>query len=405
MEDETVPGQELARRLLEWFAAHRRPLPWRVHRDPYRVWVSEVMLQQTRAETVSRRFVQFLEMFPTVQSLAAADEAQVLKAWEGLGYYSRARHLHAAAREIVTRYGGRFPDNPDELAQLPGIGRYTAAAVASIAFNRPCPAVDGNVARVMARLLAISGDVTEPAVRRRIERHVEAMIPPGKAGLFTEALMELGALVCTPRNPGCSRCPWQADCEAFRRGQAAQLPNRPARPRPRPVCGAVAVVCRGESVLVARRPQRGLLGGLWEFPWTETAPEEDGGRALVQHLRDRFGVEVREGRLMMTLSHTFTHLKWHLRVYEYDWFAGGEASEKVEGGTEAVWAAPRDLAALAFGRAHRRIASAWLKRTASGLPADVQDEAPEGTRGRPGDWPPKGGGGAGRPPFRQDVLS
>ncbi|MFS8523800.1 MAG: A/G-specific adenine glycosylase, partial [Limnochordales bacterium] len=211
----TPGGRRLGEALVRWFEEHKRALPWRQNRDPYRVWVAEVMLQQTRVDTVAPRYVSFLRRFPSVEALAAAGEDEVLKEWEGLGYYSRARNLRLAAREIVNRYGGRFPDSPEELRRLPGIGRYTAAAVASIAFNRPAAAVDGNVLRVMARLHGIDEPVTRAPVQRRIERLTEALIPPGRAADFTEALMELGALVCTPGQPDCGRCPWRDAWTAY----------------------------------------------------------------------------------------------------------------------------------------------------------------------------------------------
>lgn len=374
-------AQALGRRLVEWFWNNKRTLPWRVGRDPYRVWVAEVMLQQTRVDTVVPRYVSFLERFPTVYDLAAADEDEVLKEWEGLGYYSRARNLRLAAREIVARYGGEFPAEPDELRKLPGIGRYTAAAVASIAFNRPMAAVDGNVLRVVARLYAVTDPINKTAVQRRIEQLTEAMIPPDCAADFTEALMELGALICTPGRPDCDRCPWFDACAAREEGNAAELPNRPKRKPPRIVRGAVAVVVAGEpvearrddapmtaeteSVLVTRRPSDGLLGGMWEFPWVETdegATPEQAVVALVSALREAYGVDVSvEGRLP-DVSHVFSHLEWRMQVFVCR--VQGRSGAAVE--NEHMWVAPEALQTLAFGRAHRRIADAWSTGRESG---------------------------------------
>ncbi len=400
---EHVDGQQLGRWLVDWFRVNKRALPWRVDRNPYRVWVAEVMLQQTWVDTVAPRYESFLRRFPTVHDLAAADEDEVLKEWEGLGYYSRARHLRLAAREIVERYGGRFPEHPDELRRLPGIGPYTAAAIASIAFGRPAAAVDGNVLRVVARLYGIEDPITQTAVKRRIEQLTAAMIPEGEAADFTEAIMELGALICTPGEPDCLRCPWLDVCVARQKGVAAQLPNKPKRRPPRIVYGAVAVatwtlepgavdaagaedVNGGAGVgrvLVVRRPTDGLLAGLWEFPWVEVERDTDDGAAAekaAQWLRDTFGVNVRWTGRLPDVGHVFSHLEWRLRVFAFDvadgWpnaepasrsgnVADGEQLTRSTNKVDAdeltyMWTEPAKLSDLAFGRAHRRIADTWL---------------------------------------------
>lgn len=378
----TPGGRRLGEALVRWFEEHKRALPWRQNRDPYRVWVAEVMLQQTRVDTVAPRYVSFLRRFPSVEALAAAGEDEVLKEWEGLGYYSRARNLRLAAREIVNRYGGRFPDSPEELRRLPGIGRYTAAAVASIAFNRPAAAVDGNVLRVMARLHGIDEPVTRAPVQRRIERLTEALIPPGRAADFTEALMELGALVCTPGQPDCGRCPWRDACTAYLEGRTGELPVRPQRTAPRVVHGAVAVVTAngdgaraGRRVLVVRRPAGGLLAGMWEFPWVETAPDASEAECeaiLTRTLRDRYGLDVVVDGGLPAVRHVFSHLEWRLQVFAARVRPGAEApagrrklaAQGRAAGEDGdlVWAAPEELDGLAFGRAHRRIADTWRKR-------------------------------------------
>lgn len=363
-------AQELGRRLVDWFRVHKRDLPWRVDRDPYRVWVSEIMLQQTRADTVAARYESFLRRFPTLRDLAAASEEDVLKEWEGLGYYARARHLRLAAREVVQRYGGRLPSDPDELARLPGIGPYTAAAIASIAFNRPAPAVDGNVLRVVARLYGIEEPVTQSSVKRRIEKLTAAMIPPGQPGDFTEALMELGALVCTPGEPDCTRCPWADACVARERGTAAVLPNRPRRRPTRVVHGAVAVCVwqdaadGGGRVLVVQRPDDGLLAGMWEFPWTEVpeeASDEESARRVAEVLRGVYGVDAERVGRLPDVKHVFSHLQWRLRAFVYR-VVELDAASGDEGGAETrLWADARQLGELPFGRAHRRIAQAWRR--------------------------------------------
>jgi A/G-specific adenine glycosylase len=294
MEDllpESLP--EISHRLLAWFFANRRELAWREEADPYRIWVSEVMLQQTRAETVSAYYPRFLERFPDLASLARAEEQQVLKAWEGLGYYGRARNLHRAARALVERHGGRLPDDLQALEALPGVGAYTAAALASIAFARPCPAVDGNVIRVVSRLLAEPGDPGASPLRRRVRLFVEASFQRYHPGWINQAWMELGALVCRP-SPACPGCPLGFACRALRQGRVRELPQRrpspappvrrgflflllPSRVRPGLRAELAAAMAdppalgrrlreRGLPLLLARRPSRGLLGGLWELP-------------------------------------------------------------------------------------------------------------------------------------------
>jgi len=293
-----LPAPQIAHRLLAWFLTHKRELPWREESDPYRVWISEVMLQQTRSGTVAGYYLRWLERFPDIRALAAAPEQEVLKAWEGLGYYGRARNLHRAAREVVRRFSGELPAEPAELRSLPGIGEYTAAAVASIAFARPAAVVDGNVIRVVARLLGDAREISLPAFRQAVRDFVESTFQGFHPGWINQAWMELGALVCLPV-PRCAACPLREHCRAFLDGRTAELPvRRRAGPLPvregsllavlaAPLSPAVAaglesidaqgplgapealgplIASSGASLLLVRRPSRGLLGGLWEFP-------------------------------------------------------------------------------------------------------------------------------------------
>ena len=259
----------LGRRLLAWFEAEGRRLPWRTGkaRDPYRVWLSEIMLQQTTVAAVAPYYARFLARWPTVAALARADLDEVLHAWQGLGYYARARNLHRAAREVADRLGGRFPRDEAGLARLPGVGHYTAAAVAAIAFDEPTVPVDGNVARVIARLYGLR--VRLPEGRAALAERARALLTPRRPGDFAEALMDLGATVCTPRNPRCGACPWRPACRAFASGAPEAFP-RSKKKSARPI--RHAVVFWGEDsrgrVLVRRRPERGLLGGMMEFPTT-----------------------------------------------------------------------------------------------------------------------------------------
>ncbi|MCX6907673.1 MAG: A/G-specific adenine glycosylase, partial [Verrucomicrobia bacterium] len=260
---------EIQKQLLRWFDRHARRLPWRsaaARRDPYRVWVSEIMLQQTQVATVIPYYRRWLRQFPNVRSLAGAKPAVVLKAWEGLGYYRRARNLHAAAREVVQRHGGRLPATRDELLALPGIGRYTTGAILSIAFGQPEPLVDGNVARVLARLFGIRQNVKSGAGQARLWSVADYLVPAKRPGAFNESLMELGATVCTSQNPRCDECPVRELCVALRRGWVERLPNTGKRPASRVVRQRALLIWRGGRVLVRQRRADGLLGGFWEFP-------------------------------------------------------------------------------------------------------------------------------------------
>ena len=284
------------RALLAWYDREKRELPWRGTQDPYRVWLSEIMLQQTRAEAVAPRYEAFLSRFPTVEALAAADEEAVLKAWEGMGYYSRARNLRRAAMEVVRR--GGFPRSAKEWQKLPGVGAYTAAAVASIAFHEAAPALDGNQARVLSRLLAFEGTVDTP---QRLRAQAEALIDRERAGDYNQALMDLGSGVCTPRAPKCGLCPVAAFCAARAGGDAESYPHLPPPIARREVEVTVVLAYLGGRVLVRRRPSKGLLAGLWQFPNFSEGTLEDtlpGARAT--------------GELACS-RHVFTHLVWNMR--------------------------------------------------------------------------------------------
>jgi len=347
-------GMAIAARLLDWYATHQRDLPWRRSSDPYRIWVSEVMLQQTRVETVMPYYERWMARFPTLEALAAAPEEQVLKAWEGLGYYSRARNLHQAVREVVAHYGGEVPDDPEAVAGLRGVGPYTAGAILSIAFNRAMPAVDGNVLRVLARLHAIADDIARPATRKRIEALVRALIPPGRASEFNQALMDLGAMICTPRSPKCLLCPVRAQCKALEEGRVGELPVKGRAKAPRPVELVAAVVRQRDRLLIARRPDAGLLAGLWEFPGGERPAELSGERALHAIFWERFGVEVAVEAHLTDVRHVFTHLVWHLRCYTAQLAPGYEITE-----SDAVrWVTPAELRQFALPAAHQKIAQA-----------------------------------------------
>ncbi|GGD47232.1 A/G-specific adenine glycosylase [Paenibacillus nasutitermitis] len=279
----TEAAAYFSRELLGWYRENKRILPWRMNRDPYRIWVSEVMLQQTRVDTVIPYYERFMEKFPTAAALAEAPEEEVLKAWEGLGYYSRARNLQAGASEVLERHGGVVPDNKDAVSSLRGVGPYTAGAIMSIAFNRPEPAVDGNVMRVLSRFFCLEDDIAKPSTRVKIEKLAQSLIPEGAAGDFNQALMELGALVCTPKSPGCLTCPVMAHCEGRMAGKEHVLPIKTKAKPPRPETRLAAlIVGSGEhagKVLVRQRQSSGLLARMWELPHVMGPTEPFGSAA------------------------------------------------------------------------------------------------------------------------------
>ncbi len=294
-------ARSLRRTLLAWFDRARRDLPWRRARDPYAIWISEVMLQQTRVEVVREAWPRFMGRFPDLASLARAETDQVLSAWSGLGYYRRARQLHAAARRVEVEHAGRLPDTADELRRLPGFGPYTTGAVLSIAFGQPVVAIDGNVQRVLARSSAELSDPARGAARRRIEQRATALLADdGRSADWTQALMELGALVCTPRTPDCASCPWRASCAAQARGWQARIPARPARRPSVAVRAKMLWITRGDCALLEQRDEHGLMAGMWQLPTTAVdAPAGMFGAELR-------GLAVVPGRALAQLNHTIT---------------------------------------------------------------------------------------------------
>ncbi len=339
------------RALLRWYDHNRRELPWRATRDPYAIWVSEAMLQQTRVETVIPYYQRFLERFPDVAALASADLDDVLGVWQGLGYYSRARNLREAARVVVDELGGRIPDDAASLRRLPGVGRYTAGALASIAFDRPEPVVDANVARVLARLLGIREDVKRADVARRLWDEAAALARGPRPGDLNQALMELGATVCTPRAPRCPVCPLRGSCDAYRKGDAAELPVLARRAEPRALEAAAALVLRRGRALAVRRPPEGLLGGLWELPGGELARREPPRAGLVRALRERVGLSVERSERTGVVEHGFTHRTLRLHVFRCDSVKG---RTRLAGFDAHRWLAPEALFGLPQGAVTRK---------------------------------------------------
>ena len=325
----------MVRPLLRWYDGHKRTLPWRGTGDPYKVLVSEIMLQQTRVAAVIPYYLRWMEELPTVEALAAVDEERLMKLWQGLGYYSRARNLRKAARMLMDEYGGRFPEEYEALLRLPGVGDYTAGAVASIAFGRPVPAVDGNVLRVAARVAGCDGDILDAKVRRQFREWMEAVMPVDRPGEFNQALMDLGAMVCLPNgSPDCPGCPLSSFCEANRLGLQDALPVRRKKAARRVEELTVYLLVRQGRVALRRREGTGLLAGLWEFPHVPgTLGDEEAGEPLTG-----WGLTAREWRKTLTARHMFTHVEWHMTGYLLE--AAGE-------GAGLTWADREELEALA----------------------------------------------------------
>ena len=303
-------GSEFTRAVLAWYDGGHRDLPWRHTKDAYRIWISEIMLQQTRAETVGSYYNRFLERYPTVQARCDAPEEDVLKSWEGLGYYSRARSLQKAARMIVSEFGGELPCDVDQLRSLPGIGDYTAGAIASIAFGIPAAAVDGNVERVICRYYAIEDEVGTPAVRRKVAAMTQALVPHDRPGAFANAMMEMGATMCTPRNPACLLCPVRETCQGFAKGIAQDLPHKPKKKAQRVENRAVLLVFCDGRVLIQKRQEK-LLGGLFVFP---DVLEESDPAALCKSLEEQ-GIHAAYDEKIGHARHVFTHLIWEMDVH------------------------------------------------------------------------------------------
>jgi A/G-specific adenine glycosylase len=302
--------------LLAWYDRHRRVLPWRARRgekaDPYRVWLSEIMLQQTTVKTVAPYYARFLARWPTVAALAAASLDDVLRAWAGLGYYARARNLHACARVVVERHGGTFPSDMAALRALPGIGDYTAAAVAAIGFDGPAVPVDGNIERVLARLFAVEQEL--PAAKSAIKKLAASLLPARRTGDFAQALMDLGASICSPKRPACARCPWSEACLAYARGDQETFPRKAPKRAGRLRRGSAFVAVRADGrVLLRTRPEKGLLGGMTEVPGSVWAHEFDMTTALAAAPRFKTGAKWR--RLPDVVRHVFTHFPLELVVF------------------------------------------------------------------------------------------
>ena len=344
--------------LIRWFKTHRRPMPWGRRETPYRVWVGVVMLQQTRVDQMAPYYARFIRRFPSLHRLAKADLNEVLRVWEGLGYYARARHMHQTAQILDAQGQGRLPKTATAWRQLPGVGEYTAAAVASICYGEPIPAVDGNVRRVAARLWTVRADVRRRAVSRRLVLRLTLAMRGVSPSLFNQGLMELGAAVCLPRKPQCSCCPLRTGCAALARGWVHRIPRRRSRPTVPHRRVAAAVVWRNGRILITRRRPDQMLGGLWEFPGGKQEPGETLVETIRREIREETGLFIRVIRPYITIRHQYSHLRVTLTAF---------ACVPVRGRARALavaavrWVRPEELARYPFPRANRRIAEVVLK--------------------------------------------
>jgi A/G-specific adenine glycosylase len=337
---------------MRWYDANRRDLPWRRSSDPYAIWISEAMLQQTRVETVIPYWERFLDAFPDVASLADADLDDVYAVWTGLGYYSRARNLKHAAQSVVADHDGRLPTTAAALRELKGIGRYTAGAVASIAFDREEPLVDGNVVRVFARLFGIREDSAANSVVEEFWRIATELVRGPRPGDLNQALMELGATLCTPKNPACAACPVRTACDARAQGDAEQLPVKKKKAKPKPMRAVAAMVERDGKILCVRRPETGLMAGLWELPGGEIAVHEEGKDRLTGILREVVGLTIRSPESVGHIEHVFTHRRLDLEVFR----CRADKGARVTRGAIAShrWLAPAALLELAHAGPTRK---------------------------------------------------
>lgn len=333
--------------LIQWFKKEQRTLPWRENQDPYRVWISEIMLQQTRVDTVIPYFNHFIEKFPNLKALAEAEEQEVLKAWEGLGYYSRARNLQNAVREVVEDYRGTVPDNLEELGSLKGVGPYTRGAILSIAYDIPEPAVDGNVMRVLSRILRVEDDISKQSTRKLFEELVRELICHDDPSSFNQGLMELGALVCTPKSPSCMLCPVQEHCRAYRDGVETTLPVKSSKKKQKKSPYLLLLVQNEEGdVLIEQRPNTGLLASLWQYPMV---PLKDVDKESTPYwFFGEYGLNIELDVSVDRIKHIFSHLIWEMEVVKVTVKEGTLDHEK------ARWVKPQDMSDYPFPVSHQK---------------------------------------------------
>ncbi len=346
-----LTNSEFTVKILSWYQDNKRAMPWRDEKDPYKIWISEIMLQQTRVDQAWPYFENFMKLFPTVFDLAKADQQQVLKAWEGLGYYSRARNLHAASKMIVEDFDGKLPESYDEIIKLKGIGPYTAAAVTSIAFGKPNAVVDGNVIRVITRYYGIEDDIRSSRTTKQVQELVNELISVQKPADFNQAMMELGATVCSPSKPDCLNCPIQSGCVATKIAKTNTIPYKSkAKKKPHKVIGVGIIEREDGKLLIALRPENAMLGGLWEFPGGKQEKKETIQQTVERELEEELGVEVHAYKEFMTLKHTYSHFSITMHAYLCKLISG---APKPKSSQEIRWVEKSELTEYPFPKANK----------------------------------------------------
>jgi A/G-specific adenine glycosylase len=356
--------QTFRKKMIDWYHRHHRKLPWRESRNPYRIWVSEVMLQQTQVTTVIPYFENFIEKFPTVSDLAAADLQAVLKAWEGLGYYARARNLHKAAQVVSNHLAGEIPQDYSGFRKLPGVGEYIAAAVQSIAFEQPYPVVDGNVKRVLARLFQMEAPVNDSASTKIFQEIAATALDQQHPGEYNQAMMELGAMICRPQNPLCEQCPVSEFCRAYKSSRQDEFPRRKEREKTPQYHIAVGVVRKGKRLLITRRAENGLLGGLWEFPGGKVREgKETAAEACVREIKEEVNLEIKVESLLTTVHHAYTHFKIVMDVFLCDYLFGEVG---LKGPVDYKWITVEEIEQYPFPKANHKFIPLLDNLTVSG---------------------------------------
>lgn len=340
------------KKLLDWFKKNQRDLPWRAHRTPYTTWLSEIMLQQTQVRQVEPYYRRFINQFPEIRLLAEASLEKVLKVWEGMGYYSRARNLHQTARILVRRFKGEIPARLEDLLKLPGIGRSTAGAILSLAYGQSVPVLDGNIKRVLIRFFYIGRDPGDKDTIGQLWTLSRGILPLKNAGPFNEALMELGALICSPKNPQCADCPVKAACQGYRSGRPASLPIKGPKKKIPHFDVAAAVVRNNTKILITRRPEKGLLGGLWEFPGGKKEPGESLEECLQREIREELNIEIEVGEPFFKVRHGYTHFRITLHCFFCRKLKG---RIKRLGVMDYRWVHPSELNLFPFPRADQKV--------------------------------------------------
>ncbi|MHB8133743.1 MAG: A/G-specific adenine glycosylase [Anaerolineaceae bacterium] len=350
---------ELSQLLLDWYHKNARNLPWRNHPDPYAIWISEIMLQQTRVESVIPYFNRWIQNFPNISSLAKADQQEVLKLWEGLGYYSRARNLHNAAKIILDSFGSIMPDDPKLLESLPGIGKYTSRAIASMAFGKDYATLDGNIRRVLSRVFNLEIPARSPEGEKKLWQFAEENLPPGRAGDYNQAIMDLGASYCSPRNPRCMICPIHKLCQAYSLGLQEQRPIMPHKEQIPHYVVTAAIIIRDGKVLIAQRPNSGLLGGMWEFPGGKMNDGETLVQCLEREIKEELDCNISVGEEFGVYQHAFTHFR--ITLHAFLCIVVNGVPSPIEA-NQIAWVKSSDLSNYPMGKVDRQISQRLAKK-------------------------------------------